>query len=178
MPTAKPKWGGRSSAWLPLVRLGTDRKREIIEFIGQEPPKEFFADLQEIITVFYSNRELKDLPPRVPEIRMAIKYLTKDTKKLLNSLENRDSHSRSLIGERQFLKNHPEPDVLRNCEKALRDLCIVLELAQERIPKKRGGAPRKTAKKDLAIQLAKLFARFSINLRSQQFDDCLSLVLE
>src|SRR5262249_31696127 len=116
--------------------------------------------------------------PRPPEIRAAIKYLIRETKKLRDRLKGLDSYSRSLIDEARFLANGPKRDFLQDCENALHELLIALELTRERMPKTYVGAPQKFAKQNLTSELERLFKRFSISLSLQQFDNCLYLVLE
>jgi hypothetical protein len=177
MPTAKPKWGFISGYWVPMVSLDTLAREEFTRVMGHEPPPEFFASLEEIIGSFCGTRKFAKTMPHPTEIKAAIKYLAKETKKLAETLEKLDSYSRSLVRGARFRLDSSTGDSLGDCQNALLALSMDLQLALKRVPKLSGGAPRQSAKRNLGKELANLLDRFSIKLSSEQFECLLYLAL-
>lgn len=178
MPTAKPKWGFVSGYWVPIVHLDDKTKREFTEVIGHAPPPEFFDRLEEILGDFCGMAKFMKTVPRPAEIKAALAYLSRESTKLLEALNNLDSYSRSLIRGVRFALDSSTLDTVEDCQKAVLHLSLVLKVALKRMPKQRGGARRQSAKEKLAEELAKLLERFNIELSTRQFEDYLSLTLD
>jgi hypothetical protein len=97
MPTAKPKREFVSGYWLTTVQLDKASRQEFTNVLGCDPPPEFFASLEGIISDFCGAQAFAKTMPRPAEIKAAIKYLFKETKKLAETLEKLDSYTRALV---------------------------------------------------------------------------------
>jgi hypothetical protein len=178
MPTAKPKREFVSGYCLTTVQLDKASRQEFTNVLGCDPPPEFFASLEGIISDFCGAQAFAKTMPRPAEIKAAIKYLFKETKKLAETLEKLDSYTRALVRGVRFRLDSSLRDTLADCQNALVALSMDLEVALQRIPRLRGGARRQSAKTNLGKELANLLERFSIKLSAQQFEDLLYLGLK